>query len=129
MIQPGLTHSKKITVDESMLASTIGSGELPVFATPKMILLTEMTASECVKPYLEEGQTTVGTKVNIDHSDSTPTGVDVTCAVELKEVDRRRLVFSAEIRDEYGIIGSGIHERFIVDGARFTEKANRKLKN
>ena len=129
MIQTGLTHEKKMTVTEQMLASTVGSGELPVFATPKMILLTEMTASECVKPYLEEGQTTVGTKVDIDHSDSTPVGVEVTCRVELREVDRRRLVFSAEIRDEYGVIGSGTHERFVVDGSRFMEKANRKLKN
>ena len=129
MIQPGLTNSKKMTVTEDLLASTVGSGELPVFATPMMVLLTEMTASECVKSHLEEGQTTVGTKVDLAHSDSTPAGVEVTCTVELKEVDRRRLVFSAEIRDEYGVIGSGIHERFVVDGPRFMEKANRKLKN
>lgn len=128
MIEPGLKHSLSMDVTDERLANAVGSGTLPVFATPMMILLTEMTAMECVRPHLGEGQSTVGTLVNMAHSDSTPAGLTATCTVELIEVDRRRLVFKAEVRDDFGIIGSGTHERFIVDDEKFMAKASKKLK-
>ena len=102
---------------------------VPLLMRRPAACLTEMTASECVRPYLEEGTSTVGTRVDMAHSDSTPEGLDVECTVELIEVDRRRLVFSAEVRDPFGVVASGTHERFVVDNAKFMEKARRKLRS
>ena len=105
----------------------MGSGTLAVFATPAMIALIEATASESVAPYLDEGSSTVGTHLDIAHSAASPVGMVVTCETELVEVDRRRLVFSVVVRDTVGEVGSGKHERFIVDNAKFMSKANSKL--
>ncbi len=123
----GMKHTVTIKVTEDKLASSMGSGTLPVFATPCMILLIERTCMECVMPSLEEGKSTVGTQLNVAHSDSTPLGADVTCVAELIEIDRRRLVFKAEVSDNHGIIGSGTHERFVVDNEKFMSKTNNKL--
>ena len=105
----------------------MASGTLDVFATPAMIALIEAAASESVAPYLDEGFSTVGTHLDIAHSAASPVGIDVVCETELVEVDRRRLVFRAVVKDAVGEIGSGTHERFIVDNAKFMAKAQSKL--
>ena len=106
-----------------MSAARVGSGLVDVFATPMMIALIEKTCNESVLPYLEEGQGTVGTLVNVAHSAATPIGMRVWCESELVEVDRRRLVFKVKAFDECGPIGEGSHERFIIDTAKFAAKA------
>lgn len=113
-------------VTEELTAARIGSGLVKVFATPMMIALVERTCNESVIPLLEAGQGTVGTKVEITHSAATPVGMKVWCDSELVEVDRRRLVFKVSAYDECGLIGEGMHERFIIDSERFQEKANKK---
>ncbi len=105
----------------------VGSGTLPVFATPTMIALIEATASNSVASYLDDGNSTVGTHLDIAHSAATPIGMDVTCETELIEIDRRRLVFKVVVSDTKGEVGSGMHERFIVDDERFMTKASSKL--
>ena len=77
-------------------------------------------------PYLDEGQGTVGTLVNVAHTSATPIGMRVWCDSELVEVDRRRLVFNVKAYDECGLIGEGTHERFIIDTAKFMEKIKAK---
>lgn len=126
MIEVGLKNKKTITVTEDMLASALGSGAAPVFATPRMVLLMEDVAFNCVAPYLEEGQATVGTKLDISHISATPAGMDVTAECELVEVDRRRLVFKVSAYDSAGLIGEGMHERFIIDSDKFVAKAEAK---
>ena len=116
------------TVTPELTAARIGSGLVEVFATPMMIALIEQTCLESVLPYLEEGQGTVGTLVNVTHSAATPVGMRVWCDSELVEVDRRRLVFAVKAYDECGPIGEGTHERFIIDSAKFQAKIDAKGK-
>ena len=123
MINTGIKGRLEETVTPEMSAARVGSGLVDVFATPMMIALIEKTCNERVLPYLEEGQGTVGTLVNVAHSAATPIGMRVWCESELVEVDRRRLVFKVKAFDECGPIGEGSHERFIIDTAKFAAKA------
>lgn len=127
MLDVGVKGSSTVIVDEGNTALAIGSGTLRVFATPAMIALVESTASRSVAPFLEEGSSTVGTHLDVAHTSATPVGMEVVCETELIEVDRRRLVFSVVVRDAAGEIGSGTHERFIVDNVKFMSKAESKL--
>lgn len=127
MIEKGIKGFGELTVNESNTAEALGSGSLAVLATPSMIALMEKTARLSVDPFLEEGQSTVGTLVNVKHLSATPVGMKVTCSTELIDIDRRRLVFHVECSDEKGIIGEGEHERFIIDVGKFMSKASAKL--
>lgn len=127
MLETGIKGCKKITVNAENTAKAMASGTLDVFATPAMIALIEATASESVAPFLDEGFSTVGTHLDIAHSAASPVGIEVVCETELVEVDRRRLVFKAVVRDAVGEIGSGTHERFVVDNVKFMAKAQSKL--
>jgi len=104
----------------------MGSGTLPVFATPAMIALMENTAYKSVEDEMEEGAGTVGTLMNVKHVAATPVGMEVTCETKLIEVDRKRLVFEVKAYDAAGVIGEGTHERFIIDNERFLAKAEAK---
>ncbi len=126
MLEVGIKHTKSEMVEEKNTAGVLGSGLLPVYATPAMILLLEAACAEAVAPHLDEGSTTVGTKLDIEHVAATPMGMEVTCGCELIEIDRRRLVFKVEITDKAGVIGRGTHERFIVASEKFMEKVNAK---
>lgn len=126
MLNTGIKYTKTETVNENNTAAKVGSGLLPVYATPAMIALLEGACAEAVAPELDAGMTTVGTKLDIEHVAATPIGMDVTCECELVEVDRRRLVFKVEISDAAGLIGKGTHERFIVDSEKFMAKTAAK---
>ena len=92
-----------------------------------MIALIEETAWKSVAPHLEDGQATVGTALNISHVAPTPLGMKVRCETTLVNVDGRKLKFEANVYDETGLIGSGTHERFIINSDKFQAKANAKL--
>ena len=126
MLEAGIKGHKEETVTNENTAKALGSGELLVYATPAMIALAENTALTSVADFLDKGQGTVGTKVDISHISATPVGSKVYCDTTLTLVDRRRLVFDVEVFDEAGKIGSGVHERFIVDNVKFQEKADKK---
>ena len=125
-MQIGITGKQTMTVTEEKTAQAMGSGTLPVFATPAMIALMENTASKSVEAKLDEGAGTVGTLINVKHVAATPVGMDVTCETKLVEVDRKRLVFEVKAYDAAGVIGEGTHERFIIDNERFLAKAEAK---
>lgn len=122
----GMTYRMKKTVTKDQLASSVGSGALDVFGTPFLILLMEEACFYCVRDEVEENQSTVGTKLDVSHDSPTPLGAKVYCDCKLEEMDGRRLVFSVEAFDEFGSIGKGTHERFIVDNERFLKKVNEK---
>ena len=126
-INIGAKAEHKMTVTADVTAEKVGSGLLPVFATPSMIALVELTACELLAPYLADGITSVGTMVNIKHLSATPVGMEVRCECELKETDGRRFLFYARVYDEAGMIGEGEHERYTVKSERFMEKALAKL--
>ena len=126
MIEKGIKGKCSTVVTENNTAAAMGSGALEVFATPAMIALAEKTAFESVQPYLDAGEGSVGTLVNIKHLAPTPLGMTVECESELTEVDGRRLVFNITVRDDKDIIGTGTHERFIINNERFSAKASSK---
>ncbi len=121
-IPQGVQGKETLSVTYEDTAACYGSGLVKVFATPAMVALMEKTCLNSVLPYLPEGSGTVGVKVDIVHSRATPVGMNVTCESKLLEVDRRRLVFEVVARDEKGEIGSGRHERFVIDTRKFMEK-------
>ena len=123
----GIIGSQTITVTEEQTAKHLSSGELAVFGTPYMIALMENTALKSVQPYLEETQGSVGTLVNVKHVAATPVGMEVRCESKLVEIDRKRLVFEVKAYDACGLIGEGMHERFIIDNQKFMQKTNAKL--
>ncbi|MBQ7172166.1 MAG: thioesterase family protein [Clostridia bacterium] len=125
-MEPGLKRTNTLTVTERDCASQVGSGLLPVLATPVMAALMERTAAESVEPYLEEGMTTVGTRLELEHLAADPVGVTVTCESVLTEIDRRRLTFEITVRDGEEVVGRCRHDRFIVSKERFMEKAKEK---
>ena len=126
MLQPGIKAEKSLTVTDANTAKTLGSGTLDVFATPAMVALIEQTAYTSIESELEPGWGSVGTSLNIQHLSATPVGMTVTATTELVEVDRRRLVFHAEVYDEKGLVGKGTHERFLVENEKFQAKADAK---
>jgi fluoroacetyl-CoA thioesterase len=126
--EPGLVNEMNMIVQEGDTARASGGETLPpVLSTPRMISYMERTAHQALLPFLAEGQTSVGTVVNIRHLAATPVGMKVRFRAELLEVDRRRLRFKVEAFDAVEKIGEGEHERFIVDKGRFDERLAQKL--
>lgn len=126
MLETGIKGNGEVMVTEENTAKAMGSGELMVFATPAMIALMEQTAYESVASELEEGSGTVGTALNVKHVAATPVGMRVRCESELIQVEGRALIFSVKAYDASGLIGEGVHERFIIQNAKFQTKADAK---
>lgn len=117
--------SENVVTDE-LTAAAIGSGSVRVFATPCMIAMMELASCNALAPYYEEGESSVGTKLNVSHDAATPVGMKVRAEAEVVEVDRRRIVLNVTAYDEAGVIGKGTHERFLIDAAKFIAKAEGK---
>lgn len=125
-IQVGMKGRADATVSPANTASAVGSGLLPVFATPSMIALMENAAVNAVQSALEEGQGTVGTHMDVSHDAATPVGMAVYAEAELTAVDGRKLIFAVRAFDQAGPIGGGVHERFIITNDRFLAKARKR---
>ncbi|MGO5022625.1 thioesterase family protein [Lawsonibacter sp. LCP25S3_G6] len=123
----GLKGRAEALVNDQNTAQAACSGALPVFGTPFMCALMEEAAWKSIAPHLEEGQSTVGTKLDITHDSATPVGMKVWAESEITEVDGKRLVLKVAAYDQKGLIGQGTHERFIVTNERFLSKAAKKL--
>ncbi len=121
-MKPNDNKSISVKVTKENCASAMGSGALDVFATPSMVALMEGAACEVIKDSLEEGQSSVGTKVDIAHLKATPLGDTVTATATLLEIDGRRLVFKVSASDSKGLIGEGTHERFLINVEKFLSK-------
>lgn len=118
-MEAGIKNEKSIVVTDEVTASKVGSGLLPVYATPSMIALMEGTCAESVQPYLAEDEGTVGVAVDIKHIAATPVGKTVRCESLLKEVNGKKLVFEVNVYDEKGLVGTGIHKRAIINNEAF----------
>ena len=123
----GLKYSRSVQVTDDMTPAHLRGEPIRVLSTPDMIRLIEQTAIEAVQPCLAPGQATVGTRVDVTHLAATPVGMTVTITVEVTEIDRRRLGFKVEVRDDLDEAGRGTHERFIVDGTQRTPRLQEKL--
>jgi len=126
-LQVGLTFEKTITVAESHAARHLAGKGIRVFSTPEMVRLMEECALEGVQPLLQPGQNTVGIRVEMRHLTATPMGMRVTARCTLVEIDRRRLVFQAEVHDELDKVGEGVNERFIVEADKQQQRIEEKL--
>ncbi|MET8389255.1 hotdog domain-containing protein [Streptosporangium canum] len=118
-LTPGLRARLLIMVGEEDTATKIGSGDVPVLATPRVLALAEQTTVQAVAGALEPGQTSVGTKVALEHLVASPVGTHVEIAAELTEVDGRRLVFAFTAHDRHTTVATGTVERVVVDRERF----------
>lgn len=126
MLEKGIRGTGSQLVTAQNTASALGSGLLEVFATPALVALAEKTCWQSVAAELDEGCGTVGTKLELEHTAPTPVGMTVTCESELVAVEGRKLVFRVEMHDEKGPVGGGTHERFIINNAKFSAKAESK---
>jgi fluoroacetyl-CoA thioesterase len=118
----GLQHTSKTLVTERNTAISMGSGELPVFATPEMIALMENAAMMAVEKYMEEGYSTVGSAINIAHIHPSAIGTTIIATATLTQIDGRKLIFHVVAKDDDKIIGEGEHVRYIVDAEKFMSK-------
>ena len=121
-MQIGKKHTSTMIVEEKHLACNVGSGDLPVFATPMMMALMENAAMLCVADELEDGSSTVGGQISSSHLKPTGLGKTVTATAELISADGRKLKFKVSASDEGGLIGEGEHLRFIIDKEKFMSK-------
>ena len=122
----GLRGEARVVVREEDTAQHLGSGNVAVLATPRMIALMEKASVKAVDHLLPLGQATVGSEIRVRHLAATPQGMEVTVHSELVEVEGRRLTFKVEAFDEGEKIGEGTHIRFIIDLDRFREKVKAK---
>lgn len=125
-LKAGIIGNDEVIVTEANTAAAMGSGTLPVFATPALVALMEKTAQESVQDALEKGCGSVGTMICAKHVSATPIGMKVTCKSELVAVEGRKLVFKITASDACGIVGEADHERFIIQNEKFLKKANSK---
>lgn len=121
-MQIGKKYTSTMVVEEKHLACNVGSGDLPVFATPMMMALMENAAMLCVADELEEGSSTVGGQISSSHLKPTGLGKTVTATAELISAEGRKLKFKVSASDEAGLIGEGEHLRFIIDKEKFISK-------
>lgn len=127
MLNKGIKNTITINVAQDKTAKVMGSGTLDVFATPAMVALMEQTAAQSVQDLLDDGITSVGTKINVEHLSADPVGIEVTCESTLVEVDNRKLCFDIVVSDKHGIVGKAYHERFLIKSESFMTKTNAKL--
>jgi predicted thioesterase len=118
----GKTATTTATVTGQNTAKAVGSGSLDVFATPMMVALMERAACECLADALEPGQTSVGTRVDIEHTAASPIGAEITATATVADIDGRKIEFEVAANDSNGEIGRGKHTRVIVDEERFMAK-------
>ena len=125
-LQPGLSAEVKMTVSETETAAYLGSGLVPVYATPALVALMENAAVRALEGRLPAGQTTVGGQIDLSHIAATPVGMQVRAHAELTGVQGRKLIFHIQAWDEEEMIGEADHVRFVVNEEKFMAKVNAK---
>ncbi len=114
--------TQTIIVTEQLTAAILGSGLLPVYATPAVVALIENTACQCITD-LQEGETTVGIHIDVQHLKASAIGEEVTCTASLVAQEGRKYAFTATVTNAKGdVLATATHERFKVDAQRFMAK-------
>lgn len=127
-LKPGSIGEKATVVGAEHTAPHVGSGVVPVLATPVMVNLMEAAALAAVERFLPEGYQTLGTVLNVKHFAATPVGLKVKATAELVAVEGRTLIFALKVEDEMEPIGEGTHERVVVNVERFEQRAQHKAR-
>jgi fluoroacetyl-CoA thioesterase len=123
-LEQGLVGRAFVEVEFSDSAAAIGSGDVPVLGTPRVVALVEEATVNAVESHLEDGQTTVGTRVELDHVAPTPIGRMVRADAELVAVDGRSLRFAVVAHDGFNEIATGVVHRAVVDRTKFLSRLN-----
>lgn len=121
-VATGLKGEAKLKVSESDTARALGSGEVEVLGTPRLVALFEQATMNALAGMLDDAQTTVGMRVQVDHLQPTPIGVDVTAEAYLEKIEGRRITFTVTANDSGGLIAAGKVTRVVVDVERFMRK-------
>ena len=127
-LQAGLKGSAEILVGVEHTAPSIGSGKVPVLATPVMINVIEAAALAAVEHLLPAGHQSLGIRLDVRHFAATPVGLTVVATAQVVKVEGRTISFRVEARDEREAIGDGLHERVVVNVARFDDRVQRKVR-
>ncbi|PZP54563.1 MAG: thioesterase [Azospira oryzae] len=125
-LKPGMVGSQGLVVGPEHTAPHVGSGKIAVLATPVMVNLMEAAALAAVEAHLPPGYQSLGTRLEVSHVAATPIGMRVRAEAELTKVEGRRLTFRVRAEDERELIGEGIHERVVVNVARFDQRVQAK---
>ena len=123
-LEPGLRAEVDLTVADADTAIALGSGDVPVLGTPRVIALCEQATVTALVGSLEPGATTVGMRVQVDHLAPTAVGVAVKAEAVIEKVEGKRITFTVSVHDPRGLIAAGKVTRVIVDRDRFLEKLN-----
>ena len=126
-IEIGMKGRAETVVTAENTAQAVGSGLVPVFATPYMIALMENAAVNAVQAQLAADEGTVGTRLDVTHDAATPIGLKVWAEAEVTAVEGRRLTFAVTAYDERDKIGGGTHERFVIKPEKFLAKTQAKV--
>ena len=122
MYEIGKNATVSTIVSEKNTAKTVGSGSLDVFSTPMMIALMEQAACECLSDGLEQGQTSVGTNINIEHKAASPINSKITATATIQNIDGRKISFYVSANCAEIEIGNGTHTRAIVNAQKFMSR-------
>lgn len=122
MIEIGLKHTSELVVTEAVTAAVVGSGDMPVLATPMMMALMENAAMLAVKDELPEGSTTVGGHIESSHLKPSKIGDKVSATAEVTKVDGRKIEFKVSAYSGDTLLGEGTHLRFVVDREKLLAK-------
>jgi predicted thioesterase len=125
-LTPGLTGRTELVVGEEHTAPRVGSGKVHVLATPVMINLFEAAALAAIEHLLPPGYQSLGTILNVRHIAATPVGMRVFALARVTKIEGRSVFFVVEARDEKELIGDGLHERVVVNVAKFDQRVARK---
>ena len=122
MVEVGLKHTSELTVTDAVTAVRMGSGDMPVLATPAMMALMENAAMLALADELPEGSTTVGGHIASSHLRPSKIGDVVRAIAEVTKVDGRKIEFNVSAYSGDVLLGEGTHLRFVVDRERFMSK-------
>lgn len=122
-IHPGMTGTATLDVTEADTAEALGSGDVPVLGTPRVVALSEAASLAAVAEHLPEGLTAVGRRVQIDHLAPTSVGSSVVAEATLEKIEGRRLIFTVSVSDRRGLVAAGRVTRVVVERAQFLERA------
>ena len=125
-ILPGVNHEENLVVSEEMAISFLGLDAARVLSTPHLIAFLEMASRNLIKRFLEAGEDSVGTLVNVRHLAATPIGMGLRLRAEILSVEGRRVMCRVDAWDDREKVGEGTHERFVIDVARFGERVRAK---
>ena len=120
---PGQTARVELTVTDADTAQALGSGDVPVLGTPRVLAIAEAATVACTARQMPGGVTTVGTRVEVEHRVATPVGRHVTALATLAKVDGRKLLFEVAVRDGETLVAEVRVERMVLDRQRFIAKA------